>query len=120
MTSIISARITVDNNSVSGDNTITYTNVGSHYIYNKQAVGTSYELLTLGDCSSVKYLYLENDTTASMQVAYDNAGAKVFATLSGNNSGSNFCLLPPSSSNASGIYVKASSVADLIVIAYEV
>jgi hypothetical protein len=121
MTNNISVNFKLDDGSITyGTNVLRWTPVGNHYIAQVQAVGTSYELLQLGDCTSVKMLYLENASTASFQVAYDNAGSKVCATLSALGSGSHFALFPPSASNASGIYVKASQAADLIVGAYEV
>lgn len=122
MTANTSARISVNGSAVQAGSSAangTYTMTGSHCIYNTQVIGTSYELLNLGDLGSVKMLYLENTSTASMNISVDNTDAKIFATLGPNGSGSNYMLLAPSASNASGLYIKSSAVADLIVCAFE-
>ena len=57
---------------------------GDGFSKNVQAVATTWESLDLGDIAadSVRYAYFQNlDETNNIQLALDNAGAQIFATL---------------------------------------
>lgn len=123
MKAIISARLSIDSGTIDAGSSVgkTYTSTGTSKFYNIQKVGTTYEPLDFQDLTSCKVLYVENDSTSSVQLSMTNDNTKVFSTLGPNTSGSYFTLLPTSASAATGIYAKSSAgIIDLIVSAFEV
>lgn len=80
---------------VTNNTTATVSMTGSEYIGNVQSIGTSYESLTMGDLSDIRYLSMTNISTGSVVVAVvGSAETASFATLQPDD----VLLLPPSAS----------------------
>jgi len=111
--------VTKDGVTTRGSVSTNLTLTGSQFIQNIQSVGTSYEQITFGDMDTCKYVWLKNNSTASIQVSNTNSDVKWFATLSPGYS----IVMPPSGSNSAAslqVYVKSSEAsADLQVVATE-
>jgi hypothetical protein len=109
-------QITKDGFTITGNNTQTISMTGSQYIGNIQSIGTSYEQIVIGDLSDVRYLYIFNQSSASIDVSqYNNTTSASFARLQADD----VLMLPPSSS-ITAYYVKATEAnADIQVVAVE-
>lgn len=90
------AQLTILKNgfSISGNNTQRISISGSQYLGNIQSIGSgSYESVVTGDLSQIRYLFLLNQSTASIQVSM-NSTSQSFSLLRPND----ILLLPPSAS----------------------
>jgi len=107
-------QIIKDGFSVTGNNTQTLTLIGTQYIGNIQSIGTSYEPVVLGDLTDVRYMYLLNQSTASISVAV-NASSQSFSVLQPDD-----VALIPFSASMPTIFLKSSANgADCQVVACE-
>lgn len=99
---------------ISGNNTSTISISGSQYGGSVVSVGTAFEALPLGDMGDFRYIYLENQSTASILVALGD-GSQSLATLRPGD----VMILPPSAS-WTNYFVKATqAAADIQFIATE-
>jgi hypothetical protein len=76
---------------IAGNQTLSFT--GSAYQGNTQNFGTSYASINSGSCDDIRYLIINNPTTASVSIAMNSASSS-FAVLQPND----FIILPPSGS----------------------
>lgn len=107
-------QISANGFTITGNTTQTLSLTGSQYIGNIQSVGTAYEQVAFGDLTDVRYLYLYNQSTASIHVTV-NTNSSSFAKLRPDD----VLVLPPSASLMS-YFVKADEGgADLQVVAVE-
>ena len=87
---------------------------GSQYAGSVISVGTSYESLPTGDLSDFRYLYLQNQSTASISVAL-NSTSQSFAVLREDD----IAVLPPSGSWTTYLVKATEANADLLMVATE-
>lgn len=106
--------ISKDGFNVTGNTTQTLSMSGSQYIGNIQSVGATYEAISIGDLSDIRYLFLTNVSTASIFVS-QHANSASFAVLETDD-----VLLMPNSGAFVTYQLKASAAnADVQVVAVE-
>lgn len=66
---------------------------GSNYSGTVYTIGTSYWQIPTGSCNDLRYLFVSNESTASVEISY-NSTSSSFATLQSGD----VILLPPSAS----------------------
>jgi hypothetical protein len=94
--------VTIDSYSVGGSKTNNITMTGSHYSGNSIAVGTSSMALPTGSVDNVRYFFLKNISTASIDVAI-NSASQSFACLAEDD-----VLLLPGTASVLTYYIRAS------------
>ena len=107
-------QITKNSFTVTGASSQTLSLTGSSYIGNIQTIGTSYEALSLGDLSDIRYLSINNISTASISVAM-NSASQSFAVLRSGDT----LILPPSGSFMSYVVKSSADGADVQIVATE-
>jgi hypothetical protein len=98
-------QVTVAGLTVTGTKTATVTMTGSSYMGNSITIGTSSVALNTGSCADIRYLWIKNTSTASVDVSI-SATSQSFAMLRTDDS----ILLPGSASI--GTYFVRSSIAN--------
>lgn len=107
-------QVSRDGFTITGNTTQTLSMTGSQYIGNIQSIGTTYEALTIGDLTDIRYLFITNVSTASISVAMHSASSS-FSVLRPDD----VLLLPPSGSFVTYQLKSDSAGADVQIVAVE-
>lgn len=85
-----------------GASAVAVTTTGSNWFGGELSISASYTPLPIGSCSSVRYVFIKNDSTASIDVAV-NTTASHIARLEEDDT-----LCMPGTGSITSYYVKAS------------